>query len=285
MQFSSTKKLSIALSVTFVIFLIELSGGILSNSLALLSDAFHVFTDAFALILSLIASVIMRRPSGSKATFGYSRIGILSAFINGVTLLIIAGFIIMEGYKRFINPPRINSDIMLSVAVIGFFGNLLMAWILGRGLEDLNIKSAWFHVIGDTISSLGVIIAGVVIKYTGWLIVDPVISGFVGLIIIAGGIRVIRDSLWIFLEFVPRGFDVEAISKRISNIKGVIDVHDVHIWSIGHGLEAFSAHVQVEDCLLSEADKIRQQIEKELLDAGIKHCVIQVEYLRCDSHH
>lgn len=285
MHLSSTKKLLIALSITLLIFFIELAGGILSNSLALLSDAGHVFTDAFALILSLIASVIMRRPSGSKATFGYHRIGILAAFINGITLLIIAGFIIIEGYRRFINPPQINSSVMLFIAVIGFFGNLLMAWLLGQKLEDLNIKSAWLHVVGDAISSLGVIVAGVIIMYTGWLIVDPVVSGFVGLIIIAGGIRVIRDSLWIFLEFVPRGFDVEGISKRISNIKGVIDVHDIHIWSIGHGFPAFSAHVVVQDCLLSEADKIRGEIEKELSDAGIKHSVIQIECIRCDSHH
>lgn len=285
MHLSSIKKLLIALSITLLIFFIELAGGILSNSLALLSDAGHVFTDAFALILSLIASVIMRRPSGSKATFGYHRIGILAAFINGITLLIIAGFIIIEGYRRFINPPQINSSVMLFIAVIGFFGNLLMAWLLGQKLEDLNIKSAWLHVVGDAISSLGVIVAGVIIMYTGWLIVDPVVSGFVGLIIIAGGIRVIRDSLWIFLEFVPRGFDVEGISKRISNIKGVIDVHDIHIWSIGHGFPAFSAHVVVQDCLLSEADKIRGEIEKELSDAGIKHSVIQIECIRCDSHH
>lgn len=285
MHLSSTKKLSIALSITLLIFFIELAGGILSNSLALLSDAGHVFTDAFALILSLIASVIMRRPSGSKATFGYHRIGILAAFINGITLLIIAGFIIIEGYRRFINPPQINSSVMLFIAVIGFFGNLLMAWLLGQRLEDLNIKSAWLHVVGDAISSLGVIVAGVIIMYTGWLIVDPLMSGFVGLIIIAGGIRVIRDSLWIFLEFVPRGFDVEGISKRISNIRGVIDVHDIHIWSIGHGFPAFSAHVVVQDCLLSEADKIRGEIERELLDAGIKHSVIQIECIRCDSHH
>lgn len=285
MHLSSTKKLSIALSITLLIFFIELAGGILSNSLALLSDAGHVFTDAFALILSLIASVIMRRPSGSKATFGYHRIGILAAFINGITLLIIAGFIIIEGYRRFINPPQINSSVMLFIAVIGFFGNLLMAWLLGQKLEDLNIKSAWLHVVGDAISSLGVIVAGVIIMYTGWLIVDPLMSGFVGLIIIAGGIRVIRDSLWIFLEFVPRGFDVEGISKRISNIRGVIDVHDIHIWSIGHGFPAFSAHVVVQDCLLSEADKIRGEIERELLDAGIKHSVIQIECIRCDSHH
>uniref|UniRef100_A0A7C4EL93 Cation transporter n=1 Tax=Thermodesulfovibrio aggregans TaxID=86166 RepID=A0A7C4EL93_9BACT len=281
MHLSSTRKLTVALFVTVFIFLIEFLGGILSNSLALLSDAGHVFTDAFALILSLIASLIMRRPSGSKATYGYHRIGILAAFINGVTLLIIAGFILLEGYRRFINPPNVNSDVMLSIAVFGFFGNLLMVWILGHGFGDLNIKSAWLHVVGDAISSLGVIIAGLLIKYTGWLIVDPLISGFVGLIIIVGGVRVIKDSLWIFLEFVPRGFDVSAISEKISNIDGVIDVHDVHIWSIGHGMPAFSAHVVVKDCLLSEADKIRKLIESELSNAGIKHSVIQIECV-CD---
>ncbi|MGB9821941.1 cation diffusion facilitator family transporter [Thermodesulfovibrio sp.] len=277
------KKLSFAVGITFFIFIVEIIGGLISNSLALFSDAGHVFTDAFALILSLIASIITKKPSGRKATYGYHKIGILAAFINGVSLIVIAGLILFEGYQRLLNPPKIDSDIMLPVAVFGFLGNLLMAWILGHRHEDLNIKSAWLHVIGDTISSAGVIIEGLIIKYTDWLIIDPIISWFIGFIIITGGVRVIKDSLWIFLDFVPKGFDVEEITEKIKKIKGIIDIHDIHIWSIGYGVPAFSAHVVVDNQLLSEADKIRKKIEKELVSIGIKHSVIQVECIKCEN--
>ncbi|MGB9935668.1 cation diffusion facilitator family transporter [Thermodesulfovibrio yellowstonii] len=283
MEYSSPKKLTLTLGITFFIFIAELIGGIISNSLALLSDAGHVFTDSFAIILSLLASIIVRKPSGKKATYGYHKIGILAAFINGVSLIVIAGLIFFEGYRRLINPPHIDFNIMLPVAFFGFIGNLVMAWILGHKHEDLNIKSAWLHVLGDTVSSAGVIIAGLIIKFTGWLIVDPLISWFVGFIIILGGMRVVKDSLWIFLDFVPKGFDIETISDEIRKIKGIIDIHDVHIWSIGYGVTAFSAHVVVDNCLLSEADIIRKQIENKLTNIGIKHSVIQIECIRCEN--
>jgi cobalt-zinc-cadmium efflux system protein len=284
MENSSTKRLSLTLGVTLLIFFVEIVGGIISNSLALLSDAGHVFTDSLAIILSLIASIIVKKPSGKKATYGYQKAGILAAFINGVSLIVIAGLIIFEGYRRFINPPHIDSDVMLPIAIIGFAGNIIMAFILGHKHTDLNIKSAWLHVIGDTISSAGVILAGAIIKYTGWLLVDPIVSWFVGFIIIFGGLRVVKDSLWIFLDLVPKGFDVEKISKEILKVKGVIDVHDIHIWSIGYGMPAFSVHVVVSDQLLSEADRIRKEIEKKIGDIGVKHSVIQIECSGCDNN-
>lgn len=283
MKGSSTKRLFITLIITFVIFSAELIGGIISNSLALLSDAGHVFTDSFAIILSLIASIVVKKPSDRRATYGYQKIGILAAFINGISLIAIALLIIFEGYRRLIVPPEINSDLMLSVAFFGFLGNLLMALILGYKHEDLNIKSAWLHIIGDTISSAGVIFAGLVIKYTGWLLVDPLISLFVGCIIIYGGIRVLKESLFIFLDFAPKGFDVNEIASIITKIEGIRDVHDIHIWSIGYGIPAFSAHVVVEVKLLAEADKIRSHIESELRKIGIKHSVIQIESYRCSK--
>ena len=281
MSHSSTKNLSITFGVTLLIFVVEVIGGLISNSLALLSDAGHVFTDSFSIILSLIASIIIRKPSGKRATYGYHKIGILAAFINGISLIIIASVILFEGYRRLINPPHIDTDVMLPVALFGFIGNLFMAWILGRKHEDLNIKSAWFHVIGDTISSAGVIFAGLTIKYTGWLIIDPIISWFVGAIIIFGGVKVVKDSLWIFLDFVPKGFDVDEISDKIRKIKGIIDIHYIHIWSIGSGVTAFSAHIVVNDQLLSEVDKLRKEIETEIKQFGINHSVIQIESIKC----
>lgn len=284
MKSSSTKRLFISLIITLFIFSVELAGGIISNSLALLSDAGHVLTDSFAIILSLIASIISRKPSGKKATYGYQKIGILAALINGVTLVAIATMILIEGYNRLINPPEIKSDVMLSIAIFGFFGNLAMAIILDHRHEDLNVKSAWFHVIGDAISSIGVIIAGLLIKFTGWLLIDPLMSWFVGFVIIVGGIKVVKESLLVFLDFVPKGFDVNEVVNLLKSINGVEDVHDIHIWSIGYGNPALSAHVVVNVKLLSEADEIREQIERELKKIGIYHSVLQIESFRCDRN-
>lgn len=281
MNDSSSRRLFLTLALTLLIFLFEFIGGIISNSLALLSDAGHVFTDSLAIIISLIASVIVKKPSNKIATYGYQKIGIFAAFINGISLIIIAGLIIFEGYKRLINPPHIDSNFMLMIATLGFIGNIIMAFILGHKHKDLNIKSAWLHVIGDTISSAGVILAGIIIKLTGWLIIDPIISWFVGLIIIFGGIRVVKESLWIFLDLVPKGFDLERISKEILKIDGVVDIHDIHIWSIGYGLPAFSAHIVVSDQLLSNADRIRKEVESKIREIGIMHTVIQIECGTC----
>lgn len=281
MKDKSQQRLILSLIVTFIIFIAEVFGGILSQSLALLSDAGHVLTDAFALGLSLIALLIMKRPSDYKATYGYQRIGLLAALINGISLVVIAIFIFIEAYKRFHAPPEINSSVMLSIAAAGLLGNLVMAWILGHKHNDLNIKSAWLHVLGDTVSSAGVIIAGLIIKFTGWMLADTIASGIVGCMIIFGGTRVIKEALWILLDLSPMGFHVEDLAKAISGIPEVRDVHDVHVWSIGHGIPAFSGHVQVHDQKISEADAIRKEIEHLLSDQGIKHAVIQMECADC----
>jgi len=275
------RRLIWTLGVTLLILVLEFIGGLISNSLALLSDAGHVLTDAFALGLSLIALLIMKRPSDYKATYGYQRIGLLAALINGISLVVIAIFIFVEAYKRFQSPPEINSSVMLSIAGAGLAGNLVMAWILGHKHHDLNVKSAWLHVLGDTISSAGVIIAGVIIKFTGWVIADTIASGIVGCMIIIGGSRVIKETLWIFLELSPVGFHIEDVSAMIAEVPGVVCVHDLHIWSIGHGIPAFSGHVQVSDQKISEADVIRKEIEHKLEHLGIKHSVIQMECAEC----
>jgi len=281
MDNTSIKRLGWSLIVTLVIFVAEVFGGILSHSLSLLSDAGHVLTDAFALGLSLIALLIMRRPSDYKATYGYQRIGLVAALINGVSLVVIAIFIFIEAYKRFHSPPEINSAVMLSIAAAGLVGNLIMAWILGHKHHDLNMKSAWLHVLGDTISSAGVIIAGLIIKYTGWVVADTIASAVVGFMIIIGGTRVIKEALWILLDLSPSGFHPEDLAKVIAEIPEVRNVHDVHIWSIGHGIPAFSGHVQVHDQKISEADNIRKKIEHLLSDQGIKHAVLQMECADC----
>jgi len=284
MDNSSIRRLGWSLVVTLIIFIADVIGGLLSHSLALLSDAGHVLTDAFALGLSLIALLIMRRPSDHKATYGYQRMGLLAALINGISLVIIAIFIFIEAFKRFHAPPEIDSSVMLSVAAVGLLGNLVMAWILGHKHHDLNMKSAWLHVLGDTVSSAGVIIAGLIIRFTDWVLVDTIVSALVGCMIIIGGTRVIKEALWILLDLSPMGFHAEDLAKIISEIPEVRNVHDVHMWSIGHGIPAFSAHVQVHDQKISEADAVRKQIEHMLEQRGIKHAVIQMECADCCSN-
>lgn len=281
MDDKSQKRLILSLLVTIIILVVEVVGGIMSHSLALLSDAGHVLTDAFALGLSLIALLIMKRPSDHRATYGYQRTGLIAALINGVSLVVIALFIFVEAYKRYYSPPEINTSVMLSIAAAGLLGNLIMAWILGHKHEDLNMKSVWLHVLGDTISSVGVIVAGLVIKLTGWVLADTIASGIVGIMIIIGGTRVIKETLWILLELSPVGFHAEDISAKIAGIPEVRSIHDVHIWSIGHGIPAFSGHVQVPDQKISETDAIRKKIERLLVDQGIKHAVIQMECADC----
>jgi cobalt-zinc-cadmium efflux system protein len=275
------KRLMWAIGVTLIVLVGEAVGGFIANSLALLSDAGHVLTDAFALALSLIALVIGRRPSDHRATYGYQRIGILAALINGSTLVIISIFIFIEAYRRLFSPPEVDSAIMLIVALVGLAGNIVMARILGAGHTDLNIKSAWLHVLGDIVTSLGVIVTGLIIRYTGWRLADPIASGIVGIIIIVGGAKVIKEALWIFLELSPMGFHAEDISRMICGMQDVLGVHDVHVWSIGHGVPAFSAHVLLGDRKISETDVIRKAIEEKLAAIGIRHTVLQMECAEC----
>lgn len=284
MQKNLENRLVITLSITLAILIAELVGGIISNSLALLSDAGHVFTDAFALGLSLVAARISRKPQDSRATYGYHRVALLAAAINGLSLVGIAGFIFYESYERFMDPPEINLALMMPVAIGGLLANILMVWILGHGEHgrmDLNIKSAWLHVLGDTLSSVGVIVSGVVIYFTGWRLADPVAGLMIGVIIIIGGTRVLRESMHILLDLAPARYDVEQIAGDIEKMEGVRSVHDVHLRSLSHRRFSFSAHVCVEDMLLSEAGHLRGEIEKHLHGIGIGHVLIQLESKEC----
>lgn len=278
------KRLFLTFSITLLIFSAEVIGGLLSNSLALLSDAGHVLTDAFALGLSLIAAQISKRPSDYRATYGYQRVGLLAAVINGLSLFGISVFIFMESYQRFISPPPINISVMLPIAIGGLIGNIVMVFILGHGHHDLNIKSAWLHVLGDTLSSIGVIISGVILYLTGWTYADPVAGFLIGIIILSGGIRVVKEATGIFLELVPKGFDVEDIAKRIAELPEVMGIHDIHIWSLTHKRVSFSAHIWVHDQRLSELQPLRNKIEVLLRELKISHILLQFECAECESN-
>jgi len=278
---TAEKSLFRAIIVTLFVLIGEVVGGLLSNSLALLSDAGHNLTDVLALSLSLIASMITHQPAGKKATYGYHRMGVLAATINGVILVSVALFIFIEAYQRLISPPEINTGLMLAIAFIGLIGNLLAAWFVRKEHHDLNMKSAWLHLVFDTVSSVGVIISGVVIHYTGWKAADPIASVFVGIFVIVGGVSVLGESLRIFLELTPHGFDIEDISREIAELPDIIGVHDVHIWSIAPGTTALTAHLWVHDQSLGSADKIREKVEHKLVHRGIRHTVLQMECAEC----
>lgn len=274
---SSTRQLGLALLITAIILAGEVIGGILSNSLALMSDAGHVLTDGLALLLSLVAGLLAQKAADFRATYGYQRIGILAALINGVSLLVIAMLILWEAYRRLQNPIEIQTGLMIWVALLGLAGNLLMAWLLHKGHHDLNIRSAWLHVMGDTLSSVAVVVAGVVISFTGFWPIDPLLSVFVGVVIVAGGIRVVKEALIVFLEMSPLGFHAEELAQELMQFNGVLNVHDVHLWSIGYGIPAFSAHITTSETSLYRADALRQQLENHLKKAGISHTTLQME--------
>jgi cobalt-zinc-cadmium efflux system protein len=282
---SPEKRLAVTFFVTILILAGEVIGGYLSNSLALLSDAGHMVTDALAIALGFVAARISKKPSDRNATFGYQRVGLLAALINGLSLLVIAVFIFYESYERLVSPPRIDIPVMLGIAVLGLVGNLVMAFILGRSHEDLNLKSVWLHVLGDTLSSVGVIISGIIIYFTGWAYADPIASVLIGGIIIWGGIRLVRDTISIFLNLTPKGFSVEALVKNIAVMPDVIDVHDVHLWPVAHNHVAFSAHVLVDDKTLKEVEATKKNIEEMLRENGVDHSTLQIECscVDCDN--
>lgn len=284
MKLTFEKRLLLSFAITLLILFAEVIGGILSKSLALLSDAGHMLTDVFALGLSMIAMRIGRKPSDRRATFGYQRIGLLAAVINAASLIVIAIFIFYESYHRFLSPPQIHTSTMLLIAGIGLIGNILIALILGHSHKDLNIKSAWLHVLGDTLSSVGVIISGIIIFSTGWRYADPLASIIIGVVILFGGIRVVREALTIFLELTPAGFDVENIVKKIAEIPGVMGIHNVHLWSPSHMNVAFSAHVWVQDQKLSDIAGLRQTIEETLMAMNIRHIMLQFECAECETN-
>ncbi|MBD7937931.1 cation transporter [Cytobacillus sp. Sa5YUA1] len=262
----------------FGFMLIEFIGGLWTNSLALLSDAGHMLSDAAALGLSYIAIKVAKRESTNKKTFGFKRFEILAAAINGVTLIVIAILIMIESVKRFISPPEVASLGMLTIATIGFLVNIVAAVILMKGDKDenLNVKSAFLHVIGDLLGSVGAIIAGLLIYFFGWGIADPIASLIVAILIINSGYRVTKEAFHVLMEGAPDGIQIEQIKASIKTLNKVDDVHDIHLWTITSGFPAFSCHIVLNDD--GHHDTVLKET-KELLSHqfGINHSTIQVE--------
>ena len=277
------KKFKFAVLVTFCVFLGELIGGIWSGSLALLSDAAHVMSDTFSLLISWLAIYLSTRPATASRTYGYHRAEVFAAFINGVTLIGISGWIFYEAYQRYMSPTEIKVTGMFIVACFGLVANLLILWQLhGESHGNLNVRSAVLHVIGDTLSSVAVVVGGAIIYWTGWYPIDALLSFLIGGIILLGAVNVTREAVHILLENSPRNADAHTVAEHLCGLDAVKDVHDMHIWSLCSNYCALSAHIVVEENTTLASDRILEQINGELQSHfGISHTTLQLEQVAC----
>jgi len=282
---TNQRRLLVALSITGLMTIVELAGGLMSNSLALIGDAGHMFTDTLALGLSLFALNLAKRPASQTKTYGYYRAEILAALINGTILVLVSGYIFYEAYHRFVEPPEVRGGLMLIVAAIGLAANVVGITILrsaSRG--NLNVKGAFLHMWSDTISSVGVIAAGIIILLTGRTIADPIISIIIGLLILRGAGGLVLESINILLEAVPKNLDVSRINDAVRKIKGVRDINDVHLWAITSGMYAMSCHLLIEDQKVSNCTQIVEEVNQTLSkEFGISHSTVQLECEECEN--
>ena len=277
-------KLKYGLLLTIAILVIELIGGLVSNSLALLSDAGHVFADVIALSLSCWAVRQAERPASRRMTFGYHRVGVLIAVVNAVSILIIALVIFYEAYRRFLEPQEVNSLLMLGVAAIGLAVNLFVAnWLRKEQRNNINVRSAFWHVLGDALASVGVIVGGIIIYFTDLFVVDVIISVFIGLVILLAAWRIFKEGLEVLLEAAPSQVDVHKMIGALKKVPGVKGVHDIHVWSISPEIHAMSTHVLIDDCTTSQATVIRQRVEEVLKRYNIEHTTLQMECELCSK--
>jgi len=274
-----------SLGLTNLILVAEVVGGLWTGSLALLSDAAHVFLDILALAMSYAALRVAARPADERHTYGFHRWQVLAALANGVTLLVVAVGIFREAGHRLQVPGPILAGPMLAVATLGMGVNLLVALVLRKhDHHDLNARSAFWHVLGDALSSIGVIGAGLVILATGWTLVDPLVSMLIGIIIVLGASRILREAIHILVEGVPEGMTARRVGEVMSQVPGVSGVHDLHIWSVSPGYVALSAHVVLADQSLTQAQQVQDGLRQALAQHfGIRHTTIQFECTECDQ--
>jgi cobalt-zinc-cadmium efflux system protein len=285
-QHRSKKTLWITLYLTSFFTIVEIVGGLLSNSLALLSDSAHMISDVVALGLSMAALYMATREPTKKYTFGFLRFEIIASLLNGLALCVIAIGIFYEGIKRFIEPQHIDFKLMLGIASIGLVVNIVLTIVLSRSIgeeENLNVKSALWHFIGDLLSSVGVIIAGTIIYFTGLTFVDPLISMVIGTIIFIGGYKISKESILILMEATPEQFDLDEIRTAISQVEGVEDVHEMHLWAISTEHYSLMVHVLVETdiqpycVIIAITDLMKERY-------NIDHINVQVENINIQPH-
>ena len=261
---------------------LEVFAGFRSHSLALLSDAGHNFTDALALLLAALGFALQDRPANQVKTYGYQRAGVIAAFVNAVTLLVVSAFILYEAVVRLLSPQPLNDRTMLWVAAIGLLLNGAIVFALTRGNKgDLNIRAAVVHMAGDAVGAVAIMIGAVAIHFSGWMFIDPVLSIVLGIFIIYTAWDIIRESLNILLEGLPRGIELNHVTQAMNSVEGVLDVHDLHIWSLGSSTHALSSHVLIDDMPPSASEDILLRLGKVLQGFGINHTTIQFEHVPC----
>lgn len=271
--------LLIAFMITTGILLLEFFGGLITGSLALLSDSGHMLSDSAALALSLVAMGFAAKPATLKKSYGYLRFEILAALLNGVTLFVIAGFIIWEAYQRFFEPPVVDSGSMMLIAFIGLIANLLSAWFLmrkGNVKDNINMRSAYLHVLSDALGSVGAIIAGLLMFLFSWYVADPIISVIVALLILKSAWGVIRWAVHILMEGTPLTIDAEKVKQTLLQIQGVKEVHDLHIWTVTSGRDSLTCHLVIDE--QADSQEVLQSAIKTIeVKYKISHSTIQIE--------
>ena len=275
--------MALSLSITLAFVFVEVAAGLFSNSLALLTDAAHNFTDVLALGLSWWAIRLTIQPANQNKTYGYHRAGILAALANSTTLVVIALGIFYEAYQRFINPPEVQADVLISVGVLAVIINVVTALLVRKGAEhDLNIRSAFLHLMGDVLSTVGAVIAGVIIHFTAWNWLDPLVSVLIGLLILWNAWGIVRESIDILMEGTPTDIDTDAMIEDVLAVDDVHGVHDLHIWSITQNMRSLSAHLVTDDISISEGSLIQTRINEILYHKyGVSHATLQLECNEC----
>jgi len=276
------KILYASLVVTLAFTAFEAVEGFRAGSLALLSDAGHNFTDAIALLLAAIGVYFQGKPADQIKTFGYQRAGVIAAFVNAVTLIVISLYIFWEAISRLMHPQAVDDTTMFWVAVLALVMNGGIMLALNRSQKgDLNVRAAFVHMLGDAIGAGAIILGAVAIRYTGWTYIDPILSLALGGLIVYTAWDIVRESLNILLEGLPQGIEFDKVTKAMAAVPGVLDVHDLHIWTLGSSTHALCSHVLIEDMPHSESETILKRLAEVCCTMGIHHTTIQFEHVPC----
>ncbi len=280
------RRLTLSIIVTAAFVIGEAIAGYFAHSLALLSDAGHNFSDALALVFSWYGIWMAQKPSTAKRTFGHHRVGILAALVNSVSLVVIALLIFWEAIFRLRHPEPVRSTPMIIVALVAVVMNTLISlWLRNAARKDLNVRSAYLHMLGDAISAAGVVAAGVIVAFTGAPIADPLVSILIGLLILWSSWSILKESVNVLLEGIPKGLNMEAVERAICGVAGVEAVHDLHVWTVGSGIVACSCHITVEEQSVRSGQNVLRAVAEELEDDfGITHTTIQVEAEGCEEN-
>ena len=272
--------LGAALWLTAAFMLVELVGGYISNSLALMADAGHMASDVMALGLAMVAQRIAARPAHAGMTYGYGRVKVLAAQVNGLTLWFLSGWIVWEAVGRLANPPEVQGTMVLVIASVGLLINLMiMRWL--HGSHDLNTRAAYWHVLGDALGSVAAMVSGLVILLTGWMPIDPILSFFVAAVLVWGGWRLVRETTLELMEALPNGFDIILVQQHLQQVEGVVGVHHIHVWKLPNAKLAASAHIEVE--AMEGWPQILLLLQGVLAEHHVEHVTLQAELVRCSE--